>query len=434
MKIDEIKSIAQDVVFLDIKTSGINPYTSEILEINAIKIENNKSTFFHTLVKNKKEVPLEIFSLYTNLNKEELNKAPILIDIKEKLVQFIKDKTIICHNTKSQKEFLNYYIPQIKNKIIDSLELAIILEPYHKEYTLQYLKNNLINDLNNQKNKSSEDTKDIIKVVNALLMRLKYSESQSYSLENLTFTINSILNKFLIEKWDWSEIIDNGDYNFEDKNVIFENEENMSSNKKDMKNILINNRFSYEELLKKSNIWESKKGFNYEFRPGQFEFSKIIRETMNTRAENIACIEAPTGIGKSVGYLLPSIMESYLNHKRIIISTDTKELQTQLIKKDIPNLINSLGLEKKVSFGYIKGKSNYICVEKLEKYINEYDNDKYIYDEIMSLIILQRLVQDGQYGDIEEINHFIFNKFPYILTHLRQIYCDPNTCRPKKML
>lgn len=67
---------------------------------------------------------------------------------------------------------------------------------------------------------------------------------------------------------------------------------------------------------------------------------------MNTRGENIACIEAPTGIGKSVGYLLPSIMESYLNHKRIIISTDTKELQTQLIKKDIPNVIQSLGLEE----------------------------------------------------------------------------------------
>ena len=64
-------------------------------------------------------------------------------------------------------------------------------------------------------------------------------------------------------------------------------------------------------------------------------------------------------------------MESYLNHKRIIISTDTKELQTQLIKKDIPNVIQSLGLEDKIRFGYIKGKSNYICVEKLEKYIKK---------------------------------------------------------------
>ena len=153
---------------------------------------------------------------------------------------------------------------------------------------------------------------------------------------------------------------------------------------------------------------------------------------MNTRSENIACIEAPTGIGKSVGYLLPSIMESYLNNKRIIISTDTKELQTQLIKKDIPNVIKSLGLEDKISFGYIKGKSNYICVEKLEKYINEYDNDKCTTSEILSLIILERLVSEGIYGDIEEINYWIFNNFPEIITHLRHVACDPNLCKPKK--
>lgn len=61
MNINKIKSIVQDVVFLDLETSGLNPFTAEILEIGAIKIENNKITSFHTLVKNKKEVPLEIF-------------------------------------------------------------------------------------------------------------------------------------------------------------------------------------------------------------------------------------------------------------------------------------------------------------------------------------------------------------------------------------
>ena len=153
---------------------------------------------------------------------------------------------------------------------------------------------------------------------------------------------------------------------------------------------------------------------------------------MNTRGENIACIEAPTGIGKSVGYLLPSIMESYLNDKRIIISTDTKELQTQLIKKDIPNVINSLGLKDKVSFGYIKGKSNYICVEKLEKYKEEYDSKNSSISDMLSIIILERLVKDGVYGDIEEINYAILNNYPEVITHLRHVSCDPNLCKPKK--
>lgn len=432
MNINDIKSVVQDVVFLDLETSGLNPFTAEILEIGAIKVENNKITSFHSLVKNKKEVPIEIFSLCTGLKKDDLYNAPNLIEIKEKLKDFLGDKKIICHNGEFEKKFLEHYIPEIKNEILDSMELAVILEPYHKEYNLEYLKNTLTKDLSNEKHRALDDVIDTIKVVNSLLLRLKNEESKSMTLENLTFKISSALNRFGLNKWIWSEIIDNGDYNIENSDVIYEDNETLIKNNKNLKDILIDNRFSYEYLLKKSDIWQSKKGFNYEFRPGQFDLSKTIRETMNSRGENIACIEAPTGIGKSVGYLLPSIMESYLNHKRIIISTDTKELQTQLIKKDIPNVLQSLGLEDKVTFGYIKGKSNYICVEKLEKYINEYEDSKCSEGEILSLIILERLVSEGKYGDIEEINYWILNNFPDIITHLRNVSCDPNLCKPKK--
>lgn len=432
MDINEIKSIVQDVVFLDLETSGLNPFTAEILEIGAIKVENNKVSTFDTLIKNKKEVPFEIFSLCTDLKKQDLNNAPNLSDIKTKLKEFLGDKKIICHNCEFEKKFLMYYIPEIKNEILDSVELSVILEPYHKEYNLEYLKNTLTKDLSRQKHRALDDAIDTIKVVNALLLRLKDEESKNMTLENLTFSINSTLNRFGLDKWTWSEIINQGNYNLENLSVIYEDNKISIKSQGNLKNILIDNRFSYEYLLKKSEIWQSKKGFNYEFRPGQFDLSKTIRETMNTMSKNIACIEAPTGIGKSVGYLLPSIMESYLNNKRIIISTDTKELQTQLIKKDIPNVIQSLGLEDKISFGYIKGKSNYICVEKLEKYINEYDNNKCTNSEILSLIILERLIKEGIYGDIEEINHLILNNFPDIITHLRYVACDPNFCKPKK--
>ena len=432
MDINKIKSIVQDVVFIDLETSGLIPHNSEILEIGAIKSENNKLTSFHTFVKNKREIPLEIFSLCTDLKQSDLDNAPTLCEIKKKLIDFLGDKKIICHNGEFERAFLNHYIPEIKNEILDSMELMVILEPYHKEYNLEYLKNTLTKDKSIEKHRAIDDVVDTINIINAVLMRLKDKESKAMTLENLTFKINSTLSRFGLNKWIWSELIDNGNYNIDNIDVIYEDEKYKNENKRDLKNTLIDHRFSYEHLLKKKEIWQSKKGFNYEFRPGQFELSKIIRETMNTRSENIACIEAPTGIGKSVGYLLPSIMESYLNNKRIIISTDTKELQTQLIKKDIPNVIKSLGLEDKISFGYIKGKSNYICVEKLEKYINEYDNDKCTTSEILSLIILERLVSEGIYGDIEEINYWIFNNFPEIITHLRHVACDPNLCKPKK--
>ena len=434
MELNNITSMIDNIVFLDIETSGINPINSEILEIGAIKIDNKNITSFHTFVKNKKEVPLEIFSLCNGLTQSDLDSALSLNSVTTKFLNFIEDKIIICHNKNYIEDFLQYYIPNFRNKIIDSMELAIILEPYHKEFTLEYLKNELTNDTNIQRHRALDDAIDIIKVVNALLMRLSYEESKLITLENLTFKINSYLNKFGLEKWCWSQIIDNANYNLNDIDVKYSDNKSdeKANNKKNIKSIIDECRYTYEYLLKKSEIWQSKKGFNYEFRPGQFELAKEIRETMNTRGEDIACIEAPTGIGKSVGYLLPSVMESYLNDKRIIISTDTKELQTQLIKKDIPNVIESLGLKNKVSFGYIKGKSNYICVEKLEKYKNEYDSKKASETEILSLLILERLVEKGLYGDIEEINYLILNNYPEIINHLRQIACDPNICKPKK--
>ena len=68
----DIISIINDVVFLDIETSGLNPINSEILEIGAVKIDkNNNISTFETLIKNNKKVPYEIFSLFKNLNQED---------------------------------------------------------------------------------------------------------------------------------------------------------------------------------------------------------------------------------------------------------------------------------------------------------------------------------------------------------------------------
>ena len=297
MDINKIKSIVQDVVFIDLETSGLNPHNSEILEIGAIKSENNKLTSFHTFVKNKREIPLEIFSLCTDLKQSDLDNAPTLCEIKKKLIDFLGDKKIICHNGEFERAFLNHFIPEIKNEILDSMELMVILEPYHKEYNLEYLKNTLTKDKSIEKHRAIDDVVDTINIINAVLMRLKDKESKAMTLENLTFKINSTLNRFGLNKWIWSELIDNGNYNIDNIDVIYEDEKYKNENKRDLKNTLIDHRFSYEHLLKKKEIWQSKKGFNYEFRPGQFELSKIIRETMNTRSENIACIEAPTGIG-----------------------------------------------------------------------------------------------------------------------------------------
>lgn len=435
---DTVISVLDNVIYLDIETTGLDPFNSEIIEIGAIKIKNREIQTFTTLIKNNKEIPIEIYSLCSGLEQQDLRNAPTLKQASDEFLNFIEDDIIICHNASFDKKFLNYYIPKVKNKIIDSMELASIVEPYHKEYSLDYLKKYLTNNKENEKHRALSDSIDTLRVVNSLIMRLKKKEEST--LEPLTFKINLYLNKFMLPKWEWSELIENADYKEDDyiKQVFIEEKNNSKikeniKEKEVLKKILQNNK-SYEELLKDKDIWASKEGFIYEYRPGQYELTKTIRETFkgNSGSSKIACIEAPTGIGKSVGYLLPAILESRIYNKRVIISTDTKELQIQLINKDIPNVLNSLGLNNKVSYGYIKGKNNYICVEKLESYKKDYTIKDHNINEILAIIILERLVEEGEYGDIEEINYWILNHFEEINTHLRYVGCDPNLCRPKK--
>jgi ATP-dependent DNA helicase DinG len=95
---------------------------------------------------------------------------------------------------------------------------------------------------------------------------------------------------------------------------------------------------------------------NYEFRRGQLQMAEAVERALNEKRHLI--VEAGTGTGKTLAYLLPVIRSG----KRVIISTGTKNLQEQLYFKDIPFLEQLLG---KLRVCYMKGRNNYLCRQKL---------------------------------------------------------------------
>ncbi len=96
---------------------------------------------------------------------------------------------------------------------------------------------------------------------------------------------------------------------------------------------------------------------NYEYRPGQIRMAQAVGKAIDDRRH--LCVEAGTGTGKTLAYLLPCISSS----RRVIISTGTKNLQEQIFFKDVPFLEKALG--RKLSVCYVKGRSNYLCLKKL---------------------------------------------------------------------
>jgi ATP-dependent DNA helicase DinG len=99
----------------------------------------------------------------------------------------------------------------------------------------------------------------------------------------------------------------------------------------------------------------------YEFRRGQLQMAQAVEQALEEKRHLI--VEAGTGTGKTLAYLLPVIRSG----KRVIISTGTKNLQEQLFYKDIPFLEQALfpSGEGKLNVCYMKGRSNYLCKKKL---------------------------------------------------------------------
>lgn len=99
---------------------------------------------------------------------------------------------------------------------------------------------------------------------------------------------------------------------------------------------------------------------SFEPRPEQAEMAITLAETFERKG--IAVIEAGTGVGKSLGYLLPALDWARRHGKRVVVSTATHTLQRQLMEKDIPLLERAIGESIKVAT--LLGRSNYVCKRK----------------------------------------------------------------------
>ncbi|MBI1318155.1 MAG: DEAD/DEAH box helicase [Candidatus Hydrogenedens sp.] len=105
----------------------------------------------------------------------------------------------------------------------------------------------------------------------------------------------------------------------------------------------------------------------YEYREQQRDMAVAVIDALNH--DRITVVEAPTGVGKTVAYLLPAIHWAAQNKERVVVSTRTINLQEQIIEKDLPALQRALGTE--LSACLVKGRGNYLCWRKLNRALGE---------------------------------------------------------------
>jgi ATP-dependent DNA helicase DinG len=112
-----------------------------------------------------------------------------------------------------------------------------------------------------------------------------------------------------------------------------------------------------------------------------------------------ALIEAGTGTGKTLAYLIPVIYYAMSERKSVLVSTYTTALQQQVMAKEFPMLRKAIDLP--FHMAVLKGKSHYLCLRKFEKYLHE---DDYNYDNILTKAQLLIWLTETETGDFDELN------------------------------
>src|SRR3977135_458511 len=102
---------------------------------------------------------------------------------------------------------------------------------------------------------------------------------------------------------------------------------------------------------------------NFEYRPEQQEMAMAVAQTLEENRHLV--VEAGTGVGKSLAYLVPAILFALEQHKKAIVSTHTINLQEQLVHKDIPSLTKTMPVEFEAAL--MKGRQNHLSPRRMER-------------------------------------------------------------------
>jgi ATP-dependent DNA helicase DinG len=397
---NEVKGMERYTV-IDLETTGQSPAKGDkIIEVGITVIENNKIVEeYATFLNPGKSIPAFITNL-TGIDDEDVASAPSFSEKAEEITAFFKDSYLVAHNVPFDLGFLNGELKNIgleglKTPVIDTVELSRILHPKAPSFKLSHLTEYLDihhDDPHRAASDAYVTAKLLIKLINKLATLPYETVDHLIKLEKkLKSDLYPLLHEQL-EKLAFSTTNPQGIETY--RGLAFKQLE--ETEKED---IYIDTSFGdFLDHIYEDNGALEQTLSEYEKREGQREMSEVIHDAFQMHKH--ALIEAETGTGKSLAYLLPAIYESLKYKKRLVISTFTTQLQSQLLEEEIP-LIRKL-LNPPFSIALLKGKTHYISLEKFEKELaeTEYDN----YDITLSKAIILVWLTETDTGDIDEIH------------------------------
>ncbi|HLF29088.1 MAG TPA: helicase C-terminal domain-containing protein [Anaerolineae bacterium] len=372
-------------VSLDLETTGLDPSRDAILEIGAVKFRGEEVLDeWKTLVNPGRSIPPKIVEL-TGITSEEVNQKGIpLFEALRQAEQFVRDLPIVGHNIAFDLSFLNRQRIFTRNTALDTFELAGILVPHAGRYGLAALAQELGIELPKMHRALAD-----AQVTHALYVKLA-ERARNIPAK----TLQEILR--LSTPIDWPARAFFEDALRESARGAFSGGSigaQLAAKQATQRRRRSKSGGPIPALIAQSPLF-ARPGYvaplrpnpevepievdliaallelggefehaieQFEHRPQQVQMLRAICTAFNNGQHLM--VEAGTGTGKSLAYLLPAIHWAVQNGERVVISTNTINLQEQLALKDAPAIQQALRTEFRAAV--LKGRSHYLCPARL---------------------------------------------------------------------
>ena len=376
-------------VALDLEATGMDPVRDEIIEVGAVKFRGNKVIDrFESLVRPSGPVSLAVRSL-TGLANDDLRKAPVFAQVAPKLRDFVKQAPIVGQSVGMDLGMLTAAGLHFNNTRYDTFEIATVLLPELRAYNLATIAATL-GVLVPAKHRAVADSETTMAVFNRLVERLdSFDDATLERLVTVTRLSGTHLTRFfaaaLNERRQVAASFGGTSIGAQLLAQLGAGESSISSEamflvpreRPDRLEPTGRSEPVPLELLAAAMAPRgpfSRTVVGFEDRPQQIEMMRAVATNLDQGGALL--VEAGTGTGKSLGYLLPAALHAVERGDRVVVSTATIALQDQLLKKDIPALLAAAdeaagapGMERLAALrdlkvSVLKGRANYLCLRR----------------------------------------------------------------------
>ncbi len=344
-------------VALDLETTGLDPERDRIIEVGASRFDpsGRELETFSYVVNPGRPVPAFI-ERFTGVTNEMTARAPRLASIRPELERFVGDSVIVGHNIGFDLRYLAGEQVKLAPRAVDTAEMARYLLPTLRGHGLMEVAGALGVEAGDH-HRALSDARTAAAVFAGLLRLAEgLPAGQRYQLARFISMHEPLLAEVIAgEEWDRRSI---GSHI-----PVLRPAAPLESLEAREPRVAVSAAEVASAFRAADGVLE-----RFEERPEQKEMAEAIRQGFGRGGHWL--IEAGTGVGKSLAYLLPAALHAIKNGERVVISTNTIALQEQLLSKDIPALREVLLAAGVISepdqfrASLLKGRSNYLCMRR----------------------------------------------------------------------